>query len=789
MKRFLTFGVLTSILLFNQLVHSQINSKTTTHIILDEEYSDWDTYSNIGESNVLKAANDNDFLFIYFELDNPISIQNSNSLTLYIDADNNPATGISVNGIGAEIEFTFGTKSGTAYLGGNSYSIGASDLFLVTSPTVWSDIFELSIDRNAIISSNTVFTSNTIKILLKDLDSGDLNPATSGGAEYIFVSNTFDPLQYSLNKKSGDHLRIVSHNVEFDGFFEDPQKPSFQRMYQAIVPDIIGFQEIYDHNATDMTTRLEEILPSPDGKEWKASNYADTWVASRYDILSTHSVGGFGNGAFLLDLRPDYNTNLLLISAHPPCCDNDVSRQNEVDAIAQFIRDAKAGTGSITLADSTPVVILGDMNFVGDTLQLITLLDGDINDESTYGEDYIPDWDTTSFEDSKPQVTNLPMTFTQGNSTGAGSYAKGRLDYIIYSGSVMDLQNSFVLYTHSLPSDTLTKYSLQENDTESASDHFPVVADFYINLNIPNNDTIEEYGILPLRENDINGNPIHLNQTKTISGIVTMSNELGTTGPAYIQDNEAGIAVYGSDFVSLLSSGDSITLTGDVGFYNGLTEMVYNAASSSVTVHKNMSIPNPEIVPIDSVLNQEWDGNELLEGKLLRINNVKFSETGTFASNANYTLTDGTNTLTVRIDGDTDIDGTEIPSDTISIIGCISQYDSSSPYSEGYQIFPRSLSDIIEGSTPNPTITLIQPTEGTILTGNTNFNIEWTSSNVSNIDLYYKLWDESTWTEIATSVNATNNSYTWTVPAIENDSCQIKAVKSDEETVYDISDK
>ena len=203
-------------------------------------------------------------------------------------------------------------------------------------------------------------------------------------------------------------------------------------------------------------------------------------------------------------------------------------------------------------------------------------------------------------------------------------------------------------------------------------------------------------GIIALRENNNLGIPVNENSIKTVSGIVTASNEYGSNGAGYIQDNQAGIGVYGSGFISQLSKGDSITITAKVTFYRGLTQLTFVEGESVLTIHKNTNLPEPETVTIADILNQNWNGTELLEGKLLRIDNVTIVETGTFAGNISYQITDGTNTLTLRIDGDTDIGGSTIPSTEISVVGCLSQFDSSEPYSSGYQLMPRNKNDIIQ---------------------------------------------------------------------------------------------
>lgn len=239
-------------------------------------------------------------------------------------------------------------------------------------------------------------------------------------------------------------------------------------------------------------------------------------------------------------------------------------------------------------------------------------------------------------------------------------------------------------------------------------------------------------GIIDLRENNSQGIPVHLNTLKTVSGIVTASNDFGANGAAFIQDNQAGIALYGSGFVSQLNKGDSVSITSKVAFFRGLTQLTFVSGESLLTVHKNTKLPAPEIVTITEVLNQNWNGSELLEGKLLRIDNVTFVESGTFSGNVNYQITDGTNTLAVRIDVDTDIAGNPIPTGEFSIVGCLSQFDPSEPYSSGYQLMPRNTEDII--------ITNIEAEFSSDITfGNLPLSVNFTDQSINNPTTW--LWD------------------------------------------------
>jgi hypothetical protein len=206
---------------------------------------------------------------------------------------------------------------------------------------------------------------------------------------------------------------------------------------------------------------------------------------------------------------------------------------------------------------------------------------------------------------------------------------------------------------------------------------------------------IEKVPILTLRKNDSQGIPIYNDSVKTVSGIVTATDQFGRNGPAIIQDNEAGIALYGSAYVSKLKMGDSVTVTGPLVVYRGMTEYTYDAEISKVIIHKNVAVPEPQLVTISDILNQKWNGVEIFESKLVTIKNVKFLESGNFGSYKNYQITDGTNKISLRISRAGSLDGMKIPSGDVSVIGVVTQNKSSIPYKGRYQILTRFPDDII----------------------------------------------------------------------------------------------
>ena len=452
----------------------------TTQIVLDENFDDWEnavtfndnTGDGVGNIDFTKLSIANDDRFVYFLIGNAseINLQSNNSITFFIDTDNNVQTGYQVNGIGAELSYTFGARTGTFYHNGSESRISQSEIGLVSSPTVSSKTFELLMNRNAEIDGNKLFVSNTIKVVLTDnVTGGDALPNSGGGVEYVITDNHYVAHQYSIAKRDTSLLRIAAYNVWRDHLFDESVRENFTRILNAVSPDIISFGEIYKHTGAETAELLSQMLP---GTKWYyGTNQSDVHLVSRFPILSSTPIDG--NAAFVVDLTRKYNTKMLVIIAHPPCCGNDDSRQKEIDHIMAYIRDAG-------LEKNTPIVIAGDMNFVGKAQQVKTLLTGDIVNEDTYGKDFTPDWDGTALDDTKPLTIGYPATFTWYSEKS--NYSPGRLDYLVYTGSVMKLKNSFVLFTPGMEADSLTKYDLEKEDATIASDHLPIVGDFKLDV-------------------------------------------------------------------------------------------------------------------------------------------------------------------------------------------------------------------------------------------------------------------------------------------------------------------
>lgn len=464
-----------------------VQSLSAQNILIDENYTDWQTIPSLSQETSgdadsgepdfldLKIHSDDTFIYLNVEVDEEILIQQYHNISLLIDTDNDAQTGHSYQDIGAELVYNLGQRSGDVFLSGGETSVNSYDIGLVTSPTVTSHRFELVINRDAEINGTPLFPSDELSVLLRtSMSGGDLVPDAQADKSYTLRNEPFQKPDYSLDKMSDQSIRVMSYNVLRDNLFESSVENEFRRIFQAIKPDIIGLEEVYDHSGSQAAELIGTFVQPENSSQWYSGDVGnDNLIVSKYPVTNQTAISG--NAAYLLDLGDD--GEMLVLVAHPPCCDNDSGRQREIDMMMAFVRDSKEGTGNgFDLEENSPVVIMGDMNLVGLNRQVETLITGDIDDENSYGSDFNPDWDGTTLEDAKPQNPELPTTFTWYSD--GSSFSAGRLDYIVYSGSVLDLKNSFALHTSVLPADTLQKYNLQANDTYRASDHLPIVADF-----------------------------------------------------------------------------------------------------------------------------------------------------------------------------------------------------------------------------------------------------------------------------------------------------------------------
>lgn len=225
--------------------------------------------------------------------------------------------------------------------------------------------------------------------------------------------------------------------------------------------------------------------------------------------------------------------------------------------------------------------------------------------------------------------------------------------------------------------------------------------------------------IVDLHHNTSQGlpaSPYAIGTQVSIRGVATVGTGTysSTNFEIYVQDQTAGINVFVyNSMPSNVSPGDSIQITGKIKQYRGLTEI--SDVTKVLVTSSNNPIPEPLVLSCQMVKNSfQSDFSEPNEGRLIRINNVHV----TSSSSPTFTIADSTGSCILYVDPDTNL---PLPQGPFDVIGILKQYDNREPYSEGYEISPRFISDLIQKSGP---IFIEQPHEIDIETSAVTFSWE-----------------------------------------------------------------
>ena len=239
--------------------------------------------------------------------------------------------------------------------------------------------------------------------------------------------------------------------------------------------------------------------------------------------------------------------------------------------------------------------------------------------------------------------------------------------------------------------------------------------------------------VIPISQaiEDLDNNfiPDHLDDTLTVQGVVISPNFQTTSISYVIDDGTGGIDLfhYGST-TPVLNLGDEVMVTGVIDQYNGLTEIVPMSESDIQVVSTGNPVPSPIVLTISQYLANA----ELYENRLVGFMNVTKTSGNwptTAGSGATIYFSDGgPDSLKIYIDSDTDIDGNPEPVWPRDIIGVGSQYTTSTPPNNGYEVLPRYYaSDFLPAGS--------LPVELTSFTAEANVNsvsLNWNTATETN---------------------------------------------------------
>jgi len=220
-----------------------------------------------------------------------------------------------------------------------------------------------------------------------------------------------------------------------------------------------------------------------------------------------------------------------------------------------------------------------------------------------------------------------------------------------------------------------------------------------------------------------------------LSGTVFTPDFDGNAGLSFnIMDNTGGITVFNFNDVDnyVVRDGDSIRVRGEVSFYRGTTQLF---PDSIWLLDSNKTYPKAKIV---TALDETTDA------EFIEIQHVHLADASQWPAPGNSAnvdiITQAGDTLTMRIDSDTDVDDLDsiAPGCLFNIRGVGGQFDRNSPYLSGYQIFPRYFGDIKNvNSVIDQTVANISDDGGDIswmsVPGASSWNIGWAKGMASTM--------------------------------------------------------
>jgi hypothetical protein len=199
--------------------------------------------------------------------------------------------------------------------------------------------------------------------------------------------------------------------------------------------------------------------------------------------------------------------------------------------------------------------------------------------------------------------------------------------------------------------------------------------------------------ISTLREVASNGVAAGLGKVVAIEGVVTAESLGSLNTEAFMQDDGAGIALFAPNTPTPFVRGKRYAVVGPVSQFNGLTQISFGSSDNVVDLGV-ATPPAPVILSVPAVL----AAAETYEGSLVTLQNLTYVS-GVWQNNSSVTLQDGNaNTIVIRIT----LGSTAIPEPTypVDVTGVFSQFDTSNPFTAGYQLQPRDTNDLLPGTPP-----------------------------------------------------------------------------------------
>lgn len=232
-----------------------------------------------------------------------------------------------------------------------------------------------------------------------------------------------------------------------------------------------------------------------------------------------------------------------------------------------------------------------------------------------------------------------------------------------------------------------------------------------------------EYTIGDVHTEDPDGNADSVDVLCTLQGVVHGPNFRPNGLQFTIIDvaNQTGINVFkgGSDCYTV-TEGDLVFVRGAIEQFNGLTEIVPEAQIEVLSSGNALMVPVEVSTPLTEDMESTMAAvNGLTVDSIVMTGGSGWNLFGTNAAQVSYL---------VRLDADVIPDADGYAGQVIDVVGIVGQFDSDEPYTDGYQLQPRSVNDIsVQVSTqqlPHSAIVLAPNPVTTVLRLNTDETVK-----------------------------------------------------------------
>ena len=454
------------------------------------------------------------FVHLLIDAGDTVTVQGMpGSIEVVLDADGDARTGGSYGGVdGADMVVVLsrqrdpmadrhGAGVGVRRIGedGLGEIEGAGTVGLIVSPTHSSDRFEVRLERGAVVG-------DVVAGRLRYVRAGVIVDETPVFRHAMVTAAGADPplLGADAVARTAGVLRVATWNVS-DGNFRD-RPEAFGRVLAALAPDVVLLDEVYADVTMKELARFGEGIGGEGGTAW------DWWLAAGGGRQRT-VVGARG-----LELRGE--AELARVDHEPGALERwlrevgdepesprmpppsrlaraeaegglsatgawvavdgrdilfvpvDLQSAGYDGSPRDRLRELQAGTLNRALAavlaerPDAGLVIGGDLNLVGSARPLAHLRSGLGTAAGELGV-------------ARPARPRDRLLATWRSTREGDPFSPGRLDYVLYRESALEVERAFVFDAADLSPEALRGLGLRGSDT-LVSDHLPLVVDFRV---------------------------------------------------------------------------------------------------------------------------------------------------------------------------------------------------------------------------------------------------------------------------------------------------------------------